>query len=359
MENLNMAQQNKVAVNLAQDFTDEQKLQGRQNIDASQISYNSTVTDMTVTKEVVRPYMNTKYSATVGSDSFLLLPSTFADGMVVKSNGSLQTQSIPTVKNTHYISYINNPGSLSVDAYNEMTDAITNSEPVVIISATGSNSSYLQLTRYDSSGHYFTGYNSADGSIIEMYIAGTRAVTITTRKTGLPAVTHYSASWGNAWTSMRQLDSSISSGNIFKTVTLDTPITLSANKRYMISPVGITGNVEQTKTIAHMVNNSYRLAMWLYDSNQNRFLGTTAVILATAEIANHHTVALGDYPPVGGKYQASFNSCSSIIEPAVNLSLDTLATINSGNIDWGFDSSHPALLLFNHRIDGIDVMEIQ
>lgn len=91
-----MAQQNKVAVNLAQDFTDEQKLQGRQNIGASQISYNNAVTDMTVSKEVVRPYMNTKYSATVGSDSFLLLPSTFADGMVVKSNGSLQTQTIPT-----------------------------------------------------------------------------------------------------------------------------------------------------------------------------------------------------------------------------------------------------------------------
>lgn len=90
-----MAQQNKVAVNLAQDFTDEQKLQGRQNIGASQISYNNSVTDMTVTKEVVRPYMNTKYSATIGSDNFLLLPSSFADGMVVKSNGSLQTQSVP------------------------------------------------------------------------------------------------------------------------------------------------------------------------------------------------------------------------------------------------------------------------
>lgn len=90
-----MAQQNKVAVNLAQDFTDEQKLQGRQNIGASQISYNNAVTDMTVTKEIVRPYMNTKYSATIGSDNFLLLPSTFADGMVVKSNGSLETQSVP------------------------------------------------------------------------------------------------------------------------------------------------------------------------------------------------------------------------------------------------------------------------
>lgn len=95
MENLNMAQQNKVAVNLAQDFTDAQQAQGRANIGASQISYDNAVTDMTVTKEIVRPYMNTKYTATVGNDNFLLLPSTFSDGMVVKSNGSLQTQSIP------------------------------------------------------------------------------------------------------------------------------------------------------------------------------------------------------------------------------------------------------------------------
>lgn len=354
-----MAQQNKVAVNLAQDFTDEQKAQGRQNIGASQISYNSTVTDMTVTKEVVRPYMNTKYSATIGSDNFLLLPSTFADGMVVKSNGSLQTQSVPTVKNTHYISYINNPGSLSVDAYNEMTDAITNSEPVVIISATGSNSSYLQLTRYDSSGHYFTGYNSADGSIIEMYIAGTRAVTITTRATGLPAVTHYAASWGNAWTSMRELADDISSGNILNTITLDTPITLSANKRYMIIPEGISGNVEQTKTVAHTVNNSYRLEVWLYDSSKSRYLGKTAVVLAGAEIANHNTATLGQYPPVGGTYRATFNSYSSIIEPEANLSLDTLSIINGGNIDWGFNTSNPALLVYDRRINGINVMEVQ
>ena len=90
-----MSQQNKVAVNLAQDFTDAQKAQGRSNIGASQISYDNAVTDMTVKKEVVRPYMNTKYTATVGNDNFLLMPSTVNDGMVVKSNGSLQTQAMP------------------------------------------------------------------------------------------------------------------------------------------------------------------------------------------------------------------------------------------------------------------------
>lgn len=176
-----MAKMNKVAVNLAQDFTDAEKLQARANIGASQISYDSAVTDMTVTKEIVRPYMNTKYTATVGSDSFLLLPSTFSDGMVVKSNGSLQTQSIPTVKNTHYINYINDPGSLSVEAYSEMTDAIADNEPVVIVSATGSSATYLQFTRQDSTGHYFTGYNPTNDIIMEMHVAGTRAVTITTK----------------------------------------------------------------------------------------------------------------------------------------------------------------------------------
>lgn len=354
-----MAKQNKVAVNLAQDFTDSEKAQARANIGASQISYDSSVTDMTVTKEIVRPYMNVKYTATVGSDSFLLLPSSFADGMVVKSNGSLQTQSIPTVKNTHYISYINDPGSLSLDQYTEMTDAITNNEPVVIVSSTGSNASYLQFTRINSNGYYFTGYNSSNGFIIEMHVASTRAVTITTRYTGLPAVTHYAASWGNSWTSMRELSDDISSGNTLNTLTLDTPITLSANKRYIIIPEGISGNVEQTKTLSHTVNNSYRLAVWLHDSSQNRFLGKTAVILAEAELANHNAAVLGQYPPVGGTYRGTFNSYSSIIEPEVNLSLDTLSIINGGNIDWGFDTSHPALLVYDRRITGINVMEIQ
>lgn len=87
--------QNKVAVNLNQDFTTEEQAQARNNIGASQISYDNAVTDMTVSKEVVRPYMNTKYTATVGNDNFLLMPDTFTDGMVVKSNGSLQTQPIP------------------------------------------------------------------------------------------------------------------------------------------------------------------------------------------------------------------------------------------------------------------------
>ena len=85
----------RVAVNLKQDFTPEEMTTARNNIGASKITYDNVVTDMTVSKEVVRPYMNTKYTATVGNDNFLLMSDAFADGMVVKSNGSLKTQSIP------------------------------------------------------------------------------------------------------------------------------------------------------------------------------------------------------------------------------------------------------------------------
>ena len=85
----------KVAVNLNQDFTPEEMTTARNNIGASKISYDNVVTDMTVSKEVVRPYMNTKYTATVGNDKFLLMSDAFTDGMVVKNNGSLRTQPIP------------------------------------------------------------------------------------------------------------------------------------------------------------------------------------------------------------------------------------------------------------------------
>ena len=85
----------RVAVNLKQDFTPVEMTTARNNIGASKISYDNVVTDMTVSKEVVRPYMNTKYTATVGNDNFLLMSDAFTDGMVVKSNGSLKTQPIP------------------------------------------------------------------------------------------------------------------------------------------------------------------------------------------------------------------------------------------------------------------------
>ena len=175
----------------------------------------------------------------------------------------------------------------------------------------------------------------------------------------LPAITHYDASWGNKWHSMRQLTDDISSGTVLNTTTLSTPIQLSANKRYMIIPVGVAGNVEQTKTISHSTSNTYSLDLWLSDSSKSIYNGKTAVQIAEAEICNHKNTQLGEYPPVGGTYRASFNSYSVIIAPEVDLTLDTLTIMNSGNISWGFNRSNPALLVFEHRITGINVMEIQ
>lgn len=288
-------QQNKVAVNLAQDFTDEQKAQGRQNIGASQISYNNAVTDMTVTKEIVRPYMNTKYSITIGSDTFLLLPSSFADGMVVKSNGSLQTQSLPK-----------------------------------------------EVPTGGSDGQVLTWNNNT-------YAWADSVFKITT----------YSASFGNNWTTMRQLDSSISSGATIKDVTLSTPIPLSAGKKYLISPLGLMGNIEQTKTISQTTNVAYSMRIWLCDSSKTMVYNETAVIIGEAEIANHNVAALGQYPPVNGAYHGSFAPTDAVITPTQDLSLDTLRLSNGGNIDFGFNSSNPAILVFDHRITGINIMEIQ
>ena len=291
-----MSPQNKVAVNLVQDFTNAEKEQGRANIGASQISYDNAVTDMTVTKEIVRPYKNTKYSATVGNDNFLLLPSTFADGMVVKSNGSLQTQSIPQ-------------GLPSGGTAGQALILDANSDP----------------------------------------IWGNAAFKITT----------YDASFGNVWHRMRQVDSSISSGSSIANVTLSTPIQLSVGKKYLISPMGLIGNVEQTKTVSETSNIAYTLRIWLIDSSKSIIGNRTAVIIGEAEIANHYVAELGQYPLVNGTYHGSFAPTNAIITPTEDLSLDTLHVSNGGNINFGFDSNHPAILAYDVRITGINIMEIQ
>lgn len=287
--------QNKVATNLAQDFTDTEKQQARDNIGASQIKYDNSITDMTVTKEIIRPYMNTKYSTTIGSDNFLLLPSIFNDGMVVKKNGSLQTQSLPQ---------------------EVPTDGLD--------------------------GQILTWNNNT-------YAWADSVLKITT----------YSASFGNGWNTMREIDSSISSGAYIKDTTLSSPVQLSAGKKYLISPIGLMGNIEQTKTASVTSNVSYSLRIWLMDSSKSIIADRTAVIIGEAEIANHNAAAIGEYPPVNGVYHCSFSPTDAIITPTEDLNLDTLRISNGGNIGFGFSSSNPAILVYDVRITGINVMEIQ
>ncbi|MBS7343083.1 MAG: hypothetical protein KIH02_08090 [Parabacteroides sp.] len=287
--------QNKVATNLAQDFTDTEKQQARDNIGASQIKYDNSITDMTVTKEIIRPYMNTKYSTTIGSDNFLLLPSIFNDGMVVKKNGSLQTQSLPQ---------------------EVPTDGLD--------------------------GQILTWNNNT-------YAWADSVLKITT----------YSASFGNGWNTMREIDSAISSGAYIKDTTLSSPVQLSAGKKYLISPIGLMGNIEQTKTASVTSNVSYSLRIWLMDSSKSIIADRTAVIIGEAEIANHNVAAIGEYPPVNGVYHGSFSPTDVIITPTEDLNLDTLRISNGGNIGFGFSSSNPAILVYDVRINGINVMEIQ
>lgn len=285
-----MSKQNKVAVNLAQDFTDAEKAQARANIGAGtgdsnimfsnvlggadnslanmQISIGRQTVPSTLSyynMSVTNEYSNTK--------TFALIPTDKDDGMVVLSNGHVMTQPI-------------------------LTSAVTN-------------------------------------------------------------ITSYSASFGNSWTTMRQINSSISSGSTIKDITLSTPITLSAGKKYLIIPRGIIGNVEQTKTSSATRNVAYSIRIWLIDSNVSVNNGRTAGIIGEAEIANHYVSSIGQYPPVDGVYRGSFAPTAAIIEPTQDLSLDTLRISNSGNIDFGYSTSNPATLVMDHRITGIVVMEIQ
>ena len=285
-----MSKQNKVAVNLAQDFTDAEKAQARANIGAGtgdsnimfsnvlggadnslanmQISIGRQTVPSTLSyynMSVTNEYSNTK--------TFALIPTDKDDGMVVLSNGHVMTQPI-------------------------LTSAVTN-------------------------------------------------------------ITSYSASFGNSWTTMRQINSSISSGSTIKDITLSTPITLSAGKKYLIIPRGIIGNVEQTKTSSATSNVAYSIRIWLIDSNVSVNNGRTAGIIGEAEIANHYVSSIGQYPPVDGVYRGSFAPTAAIIEPTQDLSLDTLRISNSGNIDFGYSTSNPATLVMDHRITGIVVMEIQ
>ena len=290
-----MGTQNKVAVNLQQDFTDTEKALARKNIGA---------------------------------------------------------------KNTHYITYSGSP-TLPDDKYTELTTAVSNNEPIVIIYSQGSVVSYYTLNTYGANGYDFTGYSVANNQIMSLHVAVDKSVTLSNNSIGTPKITTYNASFGNSWTTMRQIDSSISSGEIIKVATLSSPIQLSAGKKYLISPLGLMGNVEQTKTVSNTSNVAYSMRIWLCDSGKTQVFGSTAVIIGEAEIANHNIEAIGQYPPVDGVYRGSFAPTDAVIEPTQDLTLDTLRVSNGGNIQFGFSSSNPATLVMDHRITGINVMEIQ
>lgn len=261
-------------------------------------------------------------------------------------------------KNTRYIMYTGSP-TLPDDKYTELTTAVSNNEPVVIIYGQGSASSFYTLNTYGANGYDFTGYSVANNQIMSLHVAVDKSVTLSNNGIGTPKITTYNASFGNGWTTMRQIDSYISSGEIIKAATLSSPIQLSAGKKYLISPLGLMGNVEQTKTVSNTSNVAYSMRICLCDSGKTQVFGNTAVIIGEAEIANHNVAVIGQYPPVDGVYRGSFAPTDAVIEPSQDLTLDTLRVSNGGNIDFGFDSTHPAVLVCDVRITGINVIEIQ
>ena len=260
--------------------------------------------------------------------------------------------------NVHIITTDYSSPTLGDAKFAELESAVNDNEEVLIIVGMPNAAIYYKLAAVSLSGYRFESYTSSGLSSLTINRT-TKAKTFNTEILGLPTVTHYDASWGAAWNTLRRLTDEILSGTTLATVTLSTPITLTANKRYMIIPEGITGSVEQTKTVAHTIDNAYNICMWLSDSTKSISYGKTAVKMADAEIASYYRQSLGDYPPVGGTCRASFNSYPSIIEPEVDLTMDTLIIMNTGNISWGFDNDNPALLAFHNRITGIDVMEIK
>lgn len=292
-----MAKQNKVAVNLAQDFTDAEKAQARSNIGAGTANVHIITTDYS--------------SPTLGDVTFA-----------------------------------------------ELESAVNNNEEVLMKVGMNSAAVYYKLAVVSATEYRFESYTASGLSTLTITRA-TKAKTFNTEVIGLPTVTSYSASFGNSWNSMRKIDSSISSGVTIKEVTLSSSISLSAGKKYLITPIGLMGNVEQTKTVSETSNVAYSLRIWLCDSTKSMLYNSTAVIIGEAEIANHNVAALGQYPPVNGEYRGSFAPTDAVIEPTQDLSLDTLRIRNGGNIDFGFSTSNPAILVIDARIVGINVMEIQ
>lgn len=260
--------------------------------------------------------------------------------------------------NVHIITTDYSSPTLGDADFAELESAVNNNEEVLIKVGSTSAAIYYKLAVVSGSEYRFESHTASGLSTLTINRT-TKSKTFNNQNIGLPTVTSYSASFGNSWNSMRKIDSSISSGATIKEATLSSSISLSAGKKYLITPIGLMGNVEQTKTVSETSNVAYSLRIWLCDSTKSMINKSTAVILGEAEIANHNVAALGQYPPVNGEYRGSFAPTDAVIEPTQDLSLDTLRICNGGNIYFGFSTSNPAILVIDARIVGINVMEIQ
>ena len=254
---------------------------------------------------------------------------------------------------THIIQVVTSSGSMTEAAYNELTAAVDASEDVIIQSSSGGSVLYWQLKNYNSTGYDFYTY-TAEGMKL-LHVSTNRAITVTTERIGYPTVTKYNAT-NTTWSKTTLLkDDHISSGNLMLTYDLGTSITLYGGKHYLISTEGLHGNVFQQKKVAVTSNLAYQIVLTLEQTDTT----SDSIILGKAEIANLYNTTYGPVTPVDGIYSGSFAPNSVLVSPSVDTTYTKVVMRNSGNIEFGFSSSSPALMGIDFRMYAVNVMEVE
>ena len=254
---------------------------------------------------------------------------------------------------THIIQVVTSSGSMSEAAYSELTAAVDASEDVIIQSSSGGSVLYWQLKNYNSTGYDFYTY-TAEGMKL-LHVATNRAITVTNERIGYPTVTRYAAT-NTAWSKTTLLkDDHISSGNVMLSFDLGTSITLYGGKHYLISTEGLVGNVFQEKKVAVTSNLAYQMVLYLEQTDTTN----DSIMLGKAEIANLYNTTYGPVTPVDGMYSGSFSPSSVLVSPSVDTTYTKVVMRNSGNIEFGFSSSSPALMGIDYRMYAVNVMEVE
>ena len=102
-------------------------------------------------------------------------------------NITIEDNVIDARQQFHVIPYVNDPGTLTEAAYEELSTAVASREPVVILSVTGSNSSQWLFRKVSTAGYEFYTYDG-DRELSNMRVAGDRSVTMTSVRIPEPAV---------------------------------------------------------------------------------------------------------------------------------------------------------------------------
>lgn len=239
-------------------------------------------------------------------------------------------------------------GSLSEADFSTLTSAVSNNELVTILYGASGGASYWYLTKYDSSGFYFTYRNGETHR--RMHVATNRNVTIETYPDSTPK-----AYWlGNVnWEDIITL-SGQSSGTHLRDITraVDEPITFYANHRYLVQS-NVRGTAEFVTARDYDGSARWSLCMGLVKSDYD-ITYPNVLPLASAQFffnrykgstdADYHFIV-----PIAG--------ITTVFAPTSTITLDHLAIYNSGNV-LGSDSSHTTKIYMDYDLGTTVVQEI-